>query len=89
MVVNIKSESGKKTAINSAVSYPPDMPHTILYMYDLPNTKEAVYWAIEYCKTYMYSNVFDISDLSLEHDTIFEIHFGSEQDAVWFMLRWS
>lgn len=49
---------------------------------------EMQYWAQNNCKSFVYMNIIDTSDVS-SHDYVGEFKFTDERDATLFSLRWS
>ena len=45
-------------------------------------------WAMENCKTFVWMEETDVSDVSLQWDYIYTFYFGTQEDANWFTLRW-
>ena len=45
-------------------------------------------WARENCKTFVWMEETDVSDVSLQWDYIYAFYFGTQEDANWFTLRW-
>lgn len=45
-------------------------------------------WCLENCKTFVWMNEQDVSDVSLQWDYIYCFYFGEQEDANWFSLRW-
>lgn len=45
-------------------------------------------WARENCKSFVWMNEQDVSDVSYQWDYIFAFYFVEDKDANWFQLRW-
>jgi hypothetical protein len=45
-------------------------------------------WCFENCKSFVYMDETDVSDVSLQWDYIYAFYFGEQEDANWFSLRW-
>lgn len=46
------------------------------------------HWAIQNCKSFVYMEEQEVSDVSYEWDYIYAFYFGNEKDANWFELKW-
>lgn len=64
------------------------MTHRVTF-YDLENAGDLIDWALENCTSFDSTLTTDISDVSLQYDTVYDFFFNSESDAIWFKLRWS
>jgi len=45
-------------------------------------------WALMNCKSFVWMNEQDVSDVSYQWDYIYAFYFGEDKDANWFQLRW-
>lgn len=45
-------------------------------------------WCLENCKTFVWMDETDVSDVSPQWDYIYAFYFGEQEDANWFSLRW-
>lgn len=52
------------------------------------NFHEIQCWAQDNCKSFVYMNVVDVSDVS-SSDYVGEFEFTDERDATMFTLRWA
>lgn len=64
------------------------MTHLVQFI-DISDCHEREEWAINNCKTFAYRTITDVSDVSMNTDTIYQFYFGDEKDAMWFKLYWS
>ena len=62
------------------------MSHAVL-LSDIDNCDEIEAWAVENCPSFAYRTITDVSDVSHTIDTVYEFHFGTEKDAMWFSLK--
>jgi hypothetical protein len=46
-------------------------------------------WARDHCKSYVWSELVDTSDVSYAYDSICAFYFGDEQDKLMFALKYS
>ena len=51
--------------------------------------KAAEQWASDHCQSFLGAEINDVSDFSVEFDTVGEYRFENEQDAIMFRLRYS
>lgn len=49
---------------------------------------EADQWAKTSCPTYEGYVIHEVSDFSYQYDQLAEYEFDSEEDIMWFTLRW-
>ena len=45
-------------------------------------------WCLENCRTFVFMDETDVSDVSLQWDYVYAFYFGDQEDANWFGLRW-
>ena len=57
-----------------------------ILVFDLDES--AISWCSENCKSFRSSNIVDITDVSLLHDTVVELIFEDNKDVLWFKLVW-
>lgn len=46
------------------------------------------HWCLENCKSFVFMDETDVSDVSPQWDHIYAFYFGEQDDANWFTLRW-
>lgn len=64
------------------------MTHRVTFC-DIENEHDLIEWSVENCRSFAGVTTTDISDVSLQHDTLHDFFFETESDAIWFKLRWS
>jgi hypothetical protein len=56
---------------------------------DLKDTPHKIkHWCLENCKSFVFMDETDVSDVSYQWDYIYAFYFGEQDDANWFTLRW-
>lgn len=45
-------------------------------------------WALAHCKSFVWMDVSDVSDVSLYYDELATYYFGDERDALMFKLKY-
>ncbi len=45
-------------------------------------------WAKQNCKSFVWMDEQDVTDVSLQWDYIYAFYFYDEKDANWFQLKW-
>ena len=45
-------------------------------------------WCFEHCRSFVYMEEADVSDVSAHWDYIYAFYFGEQDDANWFSLKW-
>ena len=58
------------------------------YEQAIEDFRQADAWAQENCASYAGHDVVDVSDFSMNYDTVAEYNFAQESDALIFKLRW-
>jgi hypothetical protein len=45
-------------------------------------------WAREHCKSYVWAELVDTTDVSYDYDSVCAFYFGDEQDHLMFTLKY-